>query len=52
MNDWLEKEDWSIILDEESTNKKAETLQNMFLDKFNNASKKNIKLFLVMISHL
>ena len=34
MNDWLEKEDWSIILDEESTNKKAETLQNMLLDKF------------------
>ena len=34
MSDWLEKEDWRVVLDEKSTNGKAETLQNMLLEKF------------------
>ena len=35
MSEWLENQDWGPILNEKSTNKKAESLQNILLVKFN-----------------
>ena len=35
MSEWLENHDWGPILNEKSTNKKAESLQNILLVKFN-----------------
>ena len=35
MSEWLENHDWGPILNEKSTNKKAESLQNILVVKFN-----------------